>query len=93
MVGLDVETVRNVAVAVVAVAIVLAVVVAWLVRAIVSKLVVVGVLALLVAVVWQQRTAVQDCAERVSQTLAAGVQDVATCTFFGRDVTVASPLG
>jgi hypothetical protein len=91
--GVEFDTIRDVALALVVAAIVLAVVLAIVVEAIVSKLVVIAVLLGLAAVVWQQRESVQDCADRVGATLAAGAQDDATCTFFGRDITVTSPLG
>ena len=44
-------------------------------------------------VVWTQRVDVGECADRVGATLAAGAVDDTTCTFFGQDVTVSSPLG
>jgi hypothetical protein len=59
----------------------------------VSKLVVIAVLLGAAAVIWQQRGSVEHCAGRVETTLAAGAEDDTTCTFFGRDVTVTSPLG
>ncbi len=93
MLAWDVESVRDWGLAVVGGSVVLAIVLAVVVRAIISKLVVVAVLTLLAAVVWQQRTSVQDCADRVGHTLAPGGRDSTTCTFFGRDVTVGSPLG
>ena len=92
MLGVDFATVRDVALAVVVGAIVLAVVFAIVIKAIVSKLVVIGVLVALAAVAWQQRGSVTDCADRVRETLGAGATDGTTCTFFGRDVTVDSPL-
>jgi hypothetical protein len=91
--GLELTTVRDVALAIVVGAVVLAVVAAVIVKVIVSKLVVVALLLVVAAVVWQQRGAVVDCADSVRQTLSAGASDDTTCTFFGRDVTVASPLG
>jgi hypothetical protein len=91
--GVDFSTVRDVALAVVVGAIVLAAVFAVIIKALVSKLVVIGVFVALAAVVWQQRGSVEDCAGSVRQTLAEGARDSTTCTFFGRDVTVDSPLG
>jgi hypothetical protein len=93
MLGVDLETVRNVALAVIAGSVVLAIVLALVLKAIVSKVVTVAVLAVFAAVVWHQRSALEDCAQRVGQALAPGAQDATMCTFFGRDVTVDSPLG
>ena len=91
--GLEFGTVRDVALAIVVGAVVLAIVAALVVKMIVSKVVVVVLLLIGAAVVWQQRGAVVDCADSVRQTLSQGTADDTTCTFFGRDVTVASPLG
>jgi hypothetical protein len=90
--GLDFSTARDVALAIAVGAVVLAVVAALLIKMIVSKLIVVALLVVVAAVAWQQRGAVVDCADGVRRTLAEGVSDDTTCTFFGRDVTVASPL-
>jgi hypothetical protein len=91
--GVEFDTIRDAALAIVVGALVLAVVFALVVKAIVSKVVIIAVLLVLAAVVWQQRGSLQDCAGRVGATLAAGATDDTTCTFFGRDVTVTSPLG
>jgi hypothetical protein len=90
--GLELDTVRNVALVVIAVAVVVVLVGAWLIKAIVGKLVVVGLVGGLAVAVWSQRESVQDCADRVETTLRAGVDDT-TCTFFGRPVTIPSPRG
>jgi hypothetical protein len=91
--GLDLATVRNVAFVVVAVAVLLALVTAYLVKAVVGKVVSIVLLGGLAVLVWSQRQSLQDCADRVGTTLGAGAVDDTTCTFFGRDVTVSSPLG
>jgi len=91
-VGIEFATARDWALAIVAGAVVLAVVLAVVIRALVSKLVTVAVLVVLAAVVWQQRGALQDCAAEVGRTLSAGATDATRCTFFGRQVTVPSPL-
>lgn len=87
-VGINLDTARNVAAVVAVVAVVLALLSAWLLKAIISKLagaVVLGVIALLA---WTQRTALDDCAADVRQRLTTDTADDTTCTFFGRDVTV-----
>ena len=66
---------------------------AWVVRTVTSKLLALAVVAAVAVVVWSQRAALQDCADRVGATLAAGSVDDTTCAFFGREVTVTSPLG
>jgi hypothetical protein len=91
--GLELDTVRNVALLAIAAAVAIVLIGAWLVKAIVGKLVVVGLVGGLAVAVWSQRESVQDCADRVGTTLQAGAVDDATCTFFGRPVTIPSPRG
>lgn len=92
MLALTFETARNTGLAILAGAVVVAVVIAWVVKAIVSKVIGLVLLAGVAVAVWSQRESLQDCADRVGTTLSAGAVDDTTCTFFGRDVTVASPL-
>jgi hypothetical protein len=91
--GVQFDTVRDGALAIVVGAVMSAIVLAIVLKAVVSRLVVMAVLLGLAAVVWQQRGSVEDCAGEVGATLAAGARDDTTCTFFGRNVTVTSPLG
>ena len=91
--GIELSTVRDVALAIVVGAIVLAVVFAIVIKWIVGKVVAGGVLVLIAGLVWWQRDSLQDCADQVQDTLAAGARNATTCTFFGREVTVDSPLG
>ena len=88
MLALELEAVRDVSVAIVGGAAVVALVLAWLAKAVVSKLLAVAALAVLGAVVWWQRADVQSCADQVVDTLSAAAVDDTTCQFFGRDVTV-----
>jgi len=89
----DLSTARDVALGIVVGAVVLAVVFAVAIRWLVGKLVTVVVLVAIAGVVWWQRESLLDCADGVRQTISAGATDDTTCTFFGRDVTVGSPLG
>jgi hypothetical protein len=91
--GFELETVRNVALVIVVLAVLLAGATAVVVKAIIGKMLSVLVLGGLAVIVWSQRTSLQDCADRVGATLGAGAVDDSTCTFFGRDVTISSPLG
>lgn len=92
MSGLEFETARDTALIVVVVVLGLTVAAAWIVKSIVVKLVAVVVLVAFAAVVWSQRELLADCADRVGATLPAGAVDETTCTFFGRDVSIAAPL-
>ncbi len=92
MIALEFETARNTALLVVLGALGLAVAGAWLVKAIMMKLVAVTLLVTVAAVVWSERRSLADCADRVGAILQAGARDDTTCTFLGRDVTVSSSL-
>lgn len=66
---------------------------AWLIKQVISKLLTILVLGGLALLVWTQRASLDDCADGVMESLRAGAVDDTTCTFFGRDVTIRSPLG
>lgn len=91
MVAITLETARNVAVLVALGLVVGAFVAAWIIRKLVAKALTAVVLAGLAVVVWSQKDSLDECADRVKTTLAAGAVDDTTCTFLGRDVTVKSP--
>ena len=93
MTALSLDTVRDVALGIVVAAVVLGLVAAIVIRWIAGKLVALGLLLAVAGIVWWQRDSLQDCADEVQRTLAAGATDATTCTFLGRDVTVDSPLG
>ena len=92
MLALTLDTARDAGLAILAGAVVTAVVIAWVIRTIMSKMIALALGAAVVVVVWSQRESLQDCADGVGTTLAAGAVDATTCTFFGRNVTVGSPL-
>ncbi len=89
--AIAVDTAKNVALGVAIGAVVLAVLSAVLIKAVVSKLIAIGLLLVIAVAVWSQRTSMDDCADRVRDQLASGSADDTTCSFFGRDVTVPSP--
>lgn len=88
LVGLNLDTARNVALVVAVTAIVLAVIGAWLLKAIFSKLVTAVVLFALAGVVWTQRASLDECVADVRESVGLVTPDDATCTFFGRDVAI-----
>jgi len=89
--AITVDTAKNVALGVALGAVVLAVLSAIVIRAIVSKLIAIGLLLVIAVAVWSQRASLEDCADRVRDGLASGSTDDTACSFFGRDVTVPSP--
>jgi len=91
--GITLETARNTALLAAGGLALFAIVSAWIVKAIISKLLTIAVLGGLALIVWTQRASLDDCADRVKATLQAGATDDTTCTFFGRDVTIRAPRG
>lgn len=89
MLALTVSDARNIALAVIVVLVLGMVVMGWLIKGLVMKLITVAVLGGLAVAVWSQREALQDCADQLEARAAAGdVAGETTCTFFGQDVTV-----
>ncbi len=85
--GVELDTVRNVALAVVLAAAVFAVVVALVVKAVVSKLLLIAVLVIGGVVVWANRQNLSDCAAKVERSVTSGGPP-ATCHFLWFDVDV-----
>ena len=83
VVALTFEAARDVGLAILAGAVVAAIVLAWLVKTIVAKLLTLAVLAAVAVAAGRSASRSQDCADRVGATLSAGAVDDTTCTFFG----------
>jgi len=88
----DAKTIAVVLVAVFAVGSVLAV---WVLKSVVQKLLVVGVLAVFGYGVWTQRVALQDCADKVQDAYEFdGINPTiidTDCSFFGATITISDP--
>ncbi len=97
MLALSLDTAKNIAIAVVLIFVVGGIAAFWVMKTIVQKLVVAGVLAVLVFAVWSQRTSLQDCADQVKTNFELVGADVlladSSCSFFGFDVTISDPRG
>lgn len=95
MLALSLDTATNIAVGVAVAFVVGAVVSLWIMQSIVQKLAVFAVLGLLAFAVWSQRTALQDCADKVQDSFRRAGTDVSVvdteCTFFGFTVTISDP--
>ncbi len=89
--ALDAERVATLGVLLVLGIALLGIVVAGLARAVAVKVVALAVALGLIAAVWSQRQALQDCVERVQDTLADGGDGAAACRFLGVDVDVRAP--
>jgi hypothetical protein len=72
-----------------AVVVVLAIIAALVIKAIVTKVLSLAVAAIMAFGLFSQRTAIQDCANKVKkEALTFGVAAKAECTFFGIKVKV-----
>ncbi|MBV1894704.1 MAG: hypothetical protein KUG57_11685 [Ilumatobacteraceae bacterium] len=67
----------------------------WIMKSIMSKLLVAGLLALLAFAVWSQRSSLQDCADKVQGNFELAGTDVTIadteCSFFGTTITISDP--
>lgn len=89
--SLDVELVKNVALAVGIGSIVVGLVLVMIVRSIIGK-VISGVILLAISIaVFSQRAAISDCANTVKEQAASGQVTSIQCRFFGQDVKVDIP--
>jgi hypothetical protein len=82
------DTARNVGIAVALGLGALAVVAVVMLHSIAQKLAVAAIFGLLALLVWSQRSSLEECADRVRETVAADVATDSTCSFLGRDITV-----
>jgi membrane protein implicated in regulation of membrane protease activity len=90
MLALTLEAAKNGAIIAVVVLAALAIAAAWLMKSIAQKAALAVVLGLLALLVWTQRASLDDCANRVQDSRAAGTLTDTTCTFFGRDISIQS---
>jgi hypothetical protein len=88
MVALDVDQARTLGIIGVVALVVLAFVAASVVRNVTVKLVMIGVLLAVAVVVYTQRGGLEDCADRVRDAAADGVDADTTCRLLWVEVTV-----
>jgi protein-S-isoprenylcysteine O-methyltransferase Ste14 len=89
--ALTLGTARNIALAGVVGFLALGIITALVLRSIAQKVAVAMVFGLLAVLAWSQRASLDDCADRVRDSVAAGAVTDTTCSFLGRDVTVKAP--
>lgn len=87
--ALSYDTAKNIAIAVIAGLIIIAVISAKVAASVTKKLIMVVIFGALAVGVWSQRQSLQNCSEKVRATGGAGD---ATCHFFGSDIVISSPL-
>lgn len=97
MLALTLDDAKTIAIVASAVLLLGAVLSFWVMKTIVSKIVVAGLLGLLAFAVWTQRTSLQDCADKVQGNFERVGTEVTVadtdCSFFGVTVTISDPRG
>lgn len=87
MLALTLGEAKTLAIVVVVVLIVLAIGVAWAMKEVTQKIALIVILGLLALLVWTQRSALDECADKVRE---GGVRGDTTCSFFGTDVRIST---
>ena len=87
MLALTLGQAKTIAFVVAAVLAVGAIASAWVMKTIMQKLALLLILGLLAVLVWTQRAALDECADKVK---VAGFTGDTTCTFFGRDIQIST---
>ena len=88
MIALTLETAKTIAIVVAVAFVALSVISALLIKSIVTKLIMVVLMAGLALGVWTQRTSLQDCADRAQAKAEVLDGSGLTCTFFGTEINV-----
>jgi hypothetical protein len=88
MLAITADSAKNIAIIAIGVLVAGSVVMAWLVKSLVMKLISVGLMVGLAFAIWTQRAELEDCVQKIQDRVDAGQTAEATCTIFGQDVTV-----
>lgn len=95
LVALSLDAARNIAIAVAVVFLVGAIASAWLMKTVAQKVATALVLVVLAVSVWTQRGALDDCADKVTDSFRRDGLDVRVedteCSFFGFTVPISDP--
>lgn len=90
MLAITADNAKNIAIIAIVALVVGSVVMAWLVKSLVMKLITVGLMVGLAFAIWTQRAELEDCVQQIQDRVDAGQTTAATCTIFGQDVTVSA---
>jgi high-affinity Fe2+/Pb2+ permease len=93
MTAMTVESAKNIGIAVAIGLIIVMVLMAWLIRNVLTKLICVLIVGGLAFGVWTQRSSLEDCAQKVKDRGALGDTSGATCSFLGADIDVPAAVG
>ena len=84
MFAVSLETAKTVAIVIIVAFVVMSILSAWLIKTVVTKLIVAVVMIGLAIAVFSQRASLQDCADKAKTNRGREV----SCTFFGTEVQV-----
>ncbi len=84
MFAVSLETAKTIAVVIIVAFVLMGILSAWLIKTVVTKLIVAVVAVGLAIAVYSQRASLQDCADKAKANLGKEV----SCTFFGTEVKV-----
>lgn len=84
MTAVSLDTAKNVGIIVIVAFIAIGIISAWMIKTVMTKIIVAVVMAGLAIAVYSQRASLQDCADKAKANLGREV----SCTFFGSDVKV-----
>jgi hypothetical protein len=85
--GLTLGEAKTIAVVAVIAFLALAIAFVWIMQTIAQKAALAVIMGLLALLVWTQRTALDECADKVRE---GGIGGDTTCSFFGRDVRIST---
>lgn len=88
MIALSLESAKTIAIVVVLVFVAFAVISAWVIKKVVTKVIVILLMVGLAFGVWSQRASLQTCADKAKETATGIVDKGVTCNFFGTDVEI-----
>lgn len=88
MSALSVDSAKNIAIVLAVVFVVFSFLSAWLIKNVVTKIIMIVLMVGLAFGAWTQRTSLQDCAAKAKTAVAKGAVSDVTCKFFGTDVNL-----
>ena len=88
MIALSLDSAKNIAIVVAVVFVAFAVISAWVIKNVVTKLIMILLLAGLALGVWTQRSSLQDCADQAKAKAEALDTSGVSCHLFGTEVKV-----
>lgn len=88
MTALSLESAKTIAIVIAIAFLAFAVISAWVIKNVTTKLIMVVLMAALAIGVWTQRTSLQDCATKAKDQAEELSTTAITCTFFGTEVEV-----